>query len=304
MKKTFLVIGIILSFVVLINAQAQRQEDKEKQERLAREGEYNNRVDALRNNGKQKYIRDRYKKDRIFLDVIRPLYRDLTDEEKVLMAPNQEATQKYSQYFNQKNSGIIKLIIDKGCDGGTEVVVADPQCEKYRMPGAGSSYSFRSKMYRTKRLADITFTGKHFDTDGLVKHGILMDIGDIPLDKVNLKTKKLETLVTFQPVSKYEDAEKMSNILRRGVQAGDLLIGSLIKVKENKTYAMRSIAYKTKVYRRVQDTTYDEFDFDERDDVIIAFRVVRYDPNESVTIVWKQLKKKRAPKIALPKKYQ
>jgi hypothetical protein len=305
MKKTFFVVSLILMSVGLINGQATSQTDEEKEARVASERAMDNRVDTLRNNGKQIYIRDRYKKDQIFLDIIRPLYRDdLTDAEKTLLAPNQDDLTKYAQFLDEKNTGLIKLTKDIGCDGGTEIVVAKPKCEEYRMPGAGASYSFRADRYSMKRLADITFTGKNFDTVGLVKHGILLNIGDVPLEDVNLKTKELETIVTFEPVKDFEQAELFAGILKKGVKVGNLVFADSLKVKVNNTYALRSIAYRAIVPRRVQDTTYDEFDFDERDDVIIVFRVVRLDKDESVTILFKELKKKRAPKMVLPQKFQ
>ncbi len=302
MKKGLLLAFIILGSIGFAYAQAQPQTDREKEARNAREAAHNDRVDALRNNGKQIFIRDRYKEDRIYIDVIRPLYRSkLTDEEEILLQPSTEDSSKYSDFLKDKDSGIIKLLNDKGCDGGTETVVAKPECEKLTMPGAGSSYSFRAERYSIKRLSDLTFLGENFDADGSVKHGILVNLGDMPLDKVTTKTKNLETLVDFKPITDYEDAAKMSGILNRGVDFDKFVVASSLKVKENNTYGLRSIAYKASVYQRVQDTTYDEFDFDERDDVLIVFRVVRLIPGESVTIVWKELKNKRAPKMILPK---
>ncbi len=313
MRRTFSAAIFLLCSVVFVNGQrgsgndpcmkvsagasATVYEDKECRERQ----EFENRINALRNNGKQTYVRDRYKKDRIFIDVIRPLYRDLTDKEKPLLAPDQDLSEKYADFLNDKKTGLVKLMTDRGCDGGTETVAAVPQCEKFQMPGAGSSYSFRANRYSMKRLADVTFIDGNFDTAGLVKHGILVNIGDVELDKVNLKTKELETIVTFQPIKDYNQAEAFSGILTKGVKAGDLVFANSLKVEENKTYGLRSIAYRTPIYRQIQDTVYDEFDFDERDDVIIIFRVVRYNPGESVTILWKELERDDAPKMHLPK---
>lgn len=304
MKKVCLIISLTLSSIIFVNAQAQQQRDTEKEERLAKDEKFDSRVDGLRNTGKEVYIRDRYKKDRIFIDVIRPLYRDLNEDEIPLLAPLQSDSQKYADFLKNKKSGLVKLMIDKGCDGGTETVQAKTECEKYRMPGAGSSYSFRAKRYSMQKLADITFTNGNFNTSGLVKHGILVNIGDVDLDKVNLKTKELETLVTFEAIKDYKQAEAFSGILDKGVQAGNLVFANSLKVEENKTYGLRSIAYRTPVYRQIQDTVYDEFDFDERDDVIIVFRVVRLNAGESVTILWKELKRERSDKMVLPKEFR
>lgn len=296
---SFLLVGVGL---VPVAAQQQPQRDVEKERRVAQEEAFNTRVDALRNSGKDVIIRDRYRKDRIFIDVIRPLYRDLHEDEKPLLAPDSELVEKYSGFVDGKKSGLIKLLADRGCDGGAETVSAEPHCEKYRMPGSGASYSFRTRRYSMKRLADLTYGEGQFDTAGLVKHGILVNIGDVPLEKVGLDSPPLATLVTFEPIKDYEMAEKFSGILAQGVPAGKLTFGSSLKVEKNRTYALRSIAYRTNIYRQVQDTVYDEFDFDERDDVIVVFRVVRHEPGESVTLLWKELKTEKAPQMIVPAK--
>ena len=305
MKKLVLSLVMVVCAVNMVFAQAAPQRDVEGEEEKARRAEMNNRIDALRNNGKQRYVRDRYKEGRVYENRIRPLYRsNLTDSEKRLVEPAVADQQEYQRFLKIKNTRIVKLLIDKGCDGGREVAIVKPECEKLTMPGAGNSYSFRANRYSIKRLADLSFMGKYFDADGSIKHAILVNIGDVPLKDVNLKTKELETLVTFKPITKFKQAGQMSTLLKNGVKSGNLIFSSIVKVEENKTYALRSIAYKTQVPKRVEDITYDEFDFDERDDVIIAFRVVRLNEGKDVTIVWKQLKKKRSPKMRMPKELQ
>lgn len=59
---------------------------------------------------------------------------------------------------------------------------------------------------------------------------------------------------------------------------------------------MRSIPYKDNYYRAIDGFLYDELDFDKRKDITITFRIVHHD-EESVTIIWKQLAEKDAPKV-------
>jgi hypothetical protein len=49
--------------------------------------------------------------------------------------------------------------------------------------------------------------------------------------------------------------------------------------------------------RAVQGITYDEFRFDKRRDVTVAFRVIRVHDDGSVTIAWRRLADKKSPSI-------
>jgi hypothetical protein len=165
------------------------------------------------------------------------------------------------------------------------------------MPGAGSSYSFRMGNHWLKHLGDLNFGGENFQSsEGILTNGIMVNIGDIPLEKVS-QHKALKTLIEFQPVNDFEKAASFASLLEKGIRDKDFFYRSNLPVQENSTYFLRSIAYKGESFRAIDEVVYDEFDFDKRKDVIIAFRVVRFIPNESVTILWKEFDRKDSPKI-------
>lgn len=297
MKKAVLSITIVLISFVLTNAQGSSpQTDAQKEARLEKERQYNNRVDALRNNGKTDLFPENYKNSKIYLNKIKPLYRVPDKEEEILLAPDSTLVQKFSEFLSQKNTGLIKLIIDKGCDKGTQIVDSSEHCTKYKMPGAAASYSFRTGNYQVKHLSDISFSEGNFVTTGLLKHGILINIGDVSLENVNLQMEQLKTLTNFHPVKESDKAEILAAQLEKGIQ-GDFLYKDSLPVEENKTYILRSIAYKGNNFKVVEDVEYDEFDFDDRKDVIVAFRVVKLNKDESVTILWKELSSQKTSKL-------
>ncbi len=297
MKNIILFISIILMIVVPVNAQATSQTDVEKARRLEKERQYNDRVDALRNNGKTNIVRDRYKNSETYILKIKPLYKNISKEQALLLAPDSQFSTTFAGFLSQKNTGLIKLMSDKGCDKGTQIVNASPHCIKYKMPGAGSTYSFRTGNYHVKHLGDITFADKSFQTAGILKHGILINIGDVSLEDVNIQMEQLKTLVGFQPVKDLEKAENLAVQLDKGIQGSDFLYKSSLPVEENKTYILRSIAYRGNNFKSFESVEYDEFEFDERKDIIVAFRVVKVDENESVTILWKELSNQKSPKL-------
>lgn len=233
---------------------------------------------------------------------LKPLYRNPTKEELEILSPNVEETNKYADFLRQPNTGLIKLAADLGCAENTKVVVATADCLKYTMPGAGTSFSFRTKNYRIRRLADLTFTNNSFQATGVLLHGIFVKIGDVPLENVNLQTKGLNYLVSFQPETDYEKARSLDRQLSEGIFSDGFQYRRGFYAVENITYVLRSIAYNGKYFRAVEGVAYNEFAFDKRRDVIVSFRIVRKDSDGSVTILWKELLRKDSPKIKYRKR--
>ena len=231
---------------------------------------------------------------------VKPLYREPSKEEMSLLAPSSEDTENFADFLRQKNTGLIKLIADKGCDKNT-VVAASAHCSTYTMPGAGSAFSFRTNNYRMEHLADLNFTGKSFQALGSLIHGIMVNLGDVPLEKVDLQTEGISYLTNIRPASDIGKAQELADQLTKGIDNNGFVYRSILPVKENATYVLRSVAYDGVLPRTIRDISYNEFEFDKRRDVIIAFRVVRLDANESVTILWKELANKKASKLSMGK---
>ncbi len=233
----------------------------------------------------------------IMQKLIRPLYRKPSKEELEAVEPGAELFNKYADFLRQENTGLTKLIEDTGCAESTKVVVASDKCLKYTMPGAGSSFSFRAQTYRLSRLADITFTDNSFQAGGVFIHGIFVNIGDIPLEKVTLETGGLKYLTEFAPETDYKKSKEIDRQLSKGVKSGGFLYRRGLYIVEDTTFVLRSIAYDGKYMRSASGVTYNELDFDKRNDVIVAFRIVEKDTDGNVTILWKVLQQKDAPEL-------
>lgn len=228
---------------------------------------------------------------------IEPLYRKPTREELKTVEPNQKLFERFAGFLHQPSTGLTKLINDAGCAENTKIVVATNECLKYTMPGAGNSYSFRVKSYRIPRLADLIFTSNSFQASGIFLHGIIVNIGDVPLDEIGLETKGMKFLTDFRPEPDYEKGKIIDQNLVRGIQQDNFLYRRGLYAVENTTFVLRSIAYGGKYFRSVKGITYNEFDYDKRKDVIVAFRIVEKDREGNVTILWKELQRKESPEI-------
>ena len=302
MKKIVLLLGLIIGSFGSINAQRVPQatptplvEDATRQEGLRRQDDVNRRSEALRNAEKFPVKED--KDSKIYQQYIKPLYRDLTKEEENLMAADDEDLKTFAGFLSQSNTGLTKLIADKNCDENEKVANVSPNCQKYTMPGAGASFSFRTNNYRIRHLADLNYTGRNFRAFGVLNHGIFVNLGDIPLEKIDLQTEAVKKLMSFEPAKDFKQAQEFAVQLDKGIESNGFVYRNILPASENSTYVLRSIAYKGSLIRTIGGISYDELEFDKRKDIIIAFRVVRRDSDGNVTILWKELSNKNSPKL-------
>ena len=304
MKKIMSLAVVIFSVIISVSAQQptppstpvpQRTPDQAEETRrmIRQQEETNRRFDELRNSGNRA---NNNLSRTLAIQNINNIYRKPTKNEFELLAPNKEDLKKYAQFLRQSNTGLLKLIDDQGCAENTIVVNASEDCLKYSMPGAGSSYSFRTENYRIRRLSDLTYTDDSFQSSGILAHAMLVNVGDIPLEQISLQTKGLKFLTEFQTVTDFDKAKEIDRQFFQGIEKDGFVYRRVLYAKENTTYILRSIAYKGSYYRAIDGFLYDELDFDKRKDVTVAFRIIRRD-EESVTIIWKQLAEKDSPKV-------
>ncbi len=299
MKKILAIILILTSCHIIAFAQTTSQSDKDKEKRDIEDARFNQRVDRLRNLDKAVTRVNTNEEYQVYQSRIKPLYRKPNQDELNLLAPHPKDLQEFAEFLSSKNTGITKLIIDKGCNDDLKIVDSTPHCLKYAMPGAGSSYSFRIENYQSKNLGDLNFTGDKFETPGILKHGILVNIGDIDLNKIDSETKELRVLIEFKPTDDFKKASVFSAMLEKGIDDGNFVYKNDALVMEKTTYALRSIAYRGESMKEFDHVVYDEFDFDDRNDILVVFRAIRIVPDESITIIWKVLSKKKSPKMEI-----
>ena len=119
--------------------------------------------------------------------------------------------------------------------------------------GGGAYYSFARLTHEYGYGSDIELEKGMLLTGFAGRHsGWFVNLGDIPLETVSLETPAVIELVTNLPARKKSQSEA--------------------PLKLNSTYLLRSVD-------------------PERSDVLVAFRVVRIDSDESAIILWKLLKK-------------
>ena len=119
--------------------------------------------------------------------------------------------------------------------------------------GGGAFYSFARLTHEYGYGSDIELAKGMLRSGFAGRHsGSFINLGDIPLETISLETPAVNELATNLPARKKSESE--------------------VPLKLNSTYVLRSVD-------------------PERSDVLVAFKVVRIDSDESAIILWKLLKK-------------
>jgi hypothetical protein len=235
----------------------------------------------------------------IFKQNIKPLYRKLTKSELKLMAPMAEDLKTFASLLKLPNTGLAKFVNTAECAEDTEVLSALPKCHAYYFPGAGASFSFRERRHRLRRLSDLLLAGENFYSPGVLMQGILVNLGQVPIEQITIGHRVVKTLTNFETAKTIPIAQKEWDMFAAGVEKDGLLFKSNMPVRVGETYLLRSIAYRGRFIRTVSQVVYNEIDYDDRKDIIVAFQVIRKDADESVTIFWKELRSNDSPRLEL-----
>jgi hypothetical protein len=226
-----------------------------------------------------------------------PLYRKPTNNELNEIKPDNQYFEQYKNFLKQKNTGLLRLVPDLGCSENTSVVIVSDECLKHSFPGNGSAFSFRVQSYRLWRLSDIALDNGNLISLSKYQQGIMVNLGDVPIEKVDDNYKDAEFIKHYMPLLIPSEAQKDFIKFKSGVSVGSKKYASVLKSEVNSTYILRSIAFRCKYFRAIGGTTYDEFDFDSRKDILVVFRIISKNDDGSIVLLWKELRNEKAPKL-------
>jgi hypothetical protein len=120
----------------------------------------------------------------------------------------------------------------------------------------------------------------------------------VPIEQVGAGTIGMGFLRSFEPTRQLDDAVKLDGDFIIGVVHDGLTYKRSWEVTAGTTYLLRSVAYRGQSMRLFENVTYNEFEFDKRRDVIVAFRVVEVNAGGNLTIVWKKLTDEKSPSVS------
>lgn len=225
------------------------------------------------------------------------IYRKPSAEETVALAVSETLRKEFEIFLRAPDTGIVKLNGDSSCFSSVEVVNVSEKCSSFKMPGAGTAFSFRIDSYRLPRLADLILFNGTFRADAVLQHVAMAELGSVPIAEVTFESAGMKYFVELQPSRDGDKFLKYDGELTSGISANGFLYRKGHPVKLDTTYALRSIAYRGSYLRAIDEITYDELAYDRRRDVIVVFRVVETEESGNVTILWKRLRDVEAPKL-------
>jgi hypothetical protein len=199
--------------------------------------------------------------------------------ERLLLAASEEDERRFADFLRQPNTGLIRMF-----PPGRRRVISIADLATGRRPGFGayaSLYSFSKGKhgnglngYVDPRLgwAELRLLNGRFVTGFTGESlGVLVVLGDVPLESVAPETYGVNGLANITPPADYFEAASLSRRNRSGFALERFRYGSSLPAVENMTYALRSTSNK-------------------RADVLVGFRVVRMDESGSLTLIWRKLK--------------
>lgn len=221
-----------------------------------------------------------------------------------LLTPNAEDLQKYKAFLDLDRTGIFKLFPQSVCDE-SRVVRLDGECSN-SVPG-GSRYSFRAG----SKTPDIHYLNDTLFVKGFFAHHLIANIGDVSIEGLLPDDKYLKPLAAVVPSTDFDEARSLSADIEEGLSLDGVKYRDRSEIILNSTYLLRTIAYKNgnNLQRRLDKATlpaddpvrgFEKLQTDHRLDLIVAFRIIRKDEHGNLTIIWREICRKKAPVITFP----
>lgn len=218
------------------------------------------------------------------LPQIKRWYGRLTKEQKKLLSPTEEDFAQHSEFLKKSKTGLAKLFPNPKCH---EIVVdaGDENCiNAFPIPGRGAFYSFRKKSHSEAFWWDIHFVENSFTVDFRKNSGLTVNLGNVPLESINLETAEIKSLKDFPLVSVPKARSNQQVSFSNEIEIKKYAVRAL--ARENTTYAIRTVIYKGIRHPRVP-VSYGLKVF--YNDVITVFRVVKQNSDGSVILIWREL---------------
>ena len=210
---------------------------------------------------------------------------------------NQEDFLKYESFLKDSDTGIFKLLPLIDCAPLNVVVKAGDNKTDYREAKArrdecqlenenirynANAYSFREKKHILSDSSDLVLDRDFLVTPQAAVQTILVNLGNIQLNKITSDSAGMEFLFNFKPEKTIDEAIKQSQQIRDGIVIGNYKYSNLLPAEENSAIALRSIAYSNSTVSSGDSS-----------DVIVVFRIVRREEDGAVTILWKELNRQK-----------
>lgn len=177
----------------------------------------------------------------------------------------------------RQNSGVLNNLDDLPRTGEPDT---RPARHSVTIRGGGAYYSFTRRTHEYNSSPDIQLDQRQLSSGFAgANYGLLKNIGDVPLESVDLTTHTVTALAAYSPPEEVAQARSEKRRLETGAEIDGVKFQTRVPLKRHSTYLLRSVNYALS-------------------DVLVAFKVVDIDSDGSAVILWKLLKTYPAPRLA------
>jgi hypothetical protein len=196
---------------------------------------------------------------------IEALREQVKQKELEFLSPSAEDRALFAEFLLQRDTGLARIL------------PREKYREKLTLREGGAYYSFTRMSNSYDRDPQIVLEQDTLRTGfGGADFGFIASLGDIPIESVGLDHPGVQYLAAFATPSIEADARDLYRRTGTGFTNAGYVYKSSLPSMAGRTYILRSISYS-------------------RFDVLVAFRVVRQDPDGSLIIAWKKLKEFSTP---------
>lgn len=219
-----------------------------------------------------------------------PPKRKLTEEHKLRLYPSAGEKERFATFLRQPRTGLVRLLQSGECEDDPRLLQAGSCRDAIPpVPGGGTFYSFTRVRHELRQLSDLWLEGDVFRVGfaGSVL-GVMTMLGDVPLESVGPERAGVTYLSALTPPGSLTEARNQYRRNVAGFRVSGHRYSVTAPVRMATTYVLRSTTYKFGDYLDRQRKL---------DDVLIAFRVVGTTADGSVTLLWKEMRRQKTPKI-------
>jgi hypothetical protein len=203
-----------------------------------------------------------------------PIKREPRVLKEGLLAPSMQDRLQHDAFLKQSKTGLIRLMPREVYDW-----------ERYKVParidirGGGAYFSFVHRTHEYGYGSDLQLDRNKFSV-GFAgdDYGMIVDLGDVPIDEISETDPRFVFLSNYKPSNAGSEATGELMRFNNGVRVDDPNYRRTVPARSQSTYLVRSIDFGTS-------------------DVLVAFRVLRFDSDGSAIIAWKLLKTFSTPQL-------
>src|SRR5262249_7844625 len=191
------------------------------------------------------------------------LQEQLETKESLYLAPAPEDISAHAEFLRQPDSGAVRLLPRESFD---------LKNQKLSVNGGGCFYSFSRMTHEYGQGSDLALELGRFEVGFAGTHfGFLVSLGNATLETLTVENPGLPYLNAFVAPTNEPGARDQQQRAAQGFSENGFFYIDRIDATVGEIYAVRSV-------------------YQERSDVLVAFKVLRQDTDGSLILLWKRLK--------------